>query len=154
MILGAIFVVFQLRQNAKLINATVQANRSGIAFSILERIIDDSFVRRRKNMYDVVAKYGPKNWEGFLGTMDDFEVRNYAYMFELLGQLVKDGIIDLKTVMNALKYIVVVDWNTMAPLVKYLNGVYKLKLNPWENFEWLAKETENFLKQKELESSG
>lgn len=154
MILGAIFVVFQLRQNAKLINATVQANRSGIAFSILERIIDDSFVRRRKNMYDVVAKYGSKNWEGLLGTMDDFEVRNYAYMFELMGQLVKDGIIDLKTVMNALKYIVVVDWNTMAPLVKYLNGVYKLKLNPWENFEWLAKETENFLKQKELESSG
>lgn len=153
-ILGAIFVVFQLRQNAKLINATVQANRSGIAFSILERIIDDSFVRRRKNMYDVVAKYGSKNWEGLLGTMDDFEVRNYAYMFELMGQLVKDGIIDLKTVMNALKYIVVVDWNTMAPLVKYLNGVYKLKLNPWENFEWLAKETENFLKQKELESSG
>ncbi|MDE1852399.1 MAG: hypothetical protein KGI38_01495 [Thaumarchaeota archaeon] len=77
--------------------------------------------------------------------MDDFEARNYAYMFELFGQLAKDGIVDLQTVMNALKYIVIYDWNTMAPMIKYLNGTYKLKNNPWENFEWLAKETAKYL---------
>ena len=44
---GAVFVVFQLRQNAKLINATIQETKAGIAFSMVERIIDDSFVRRR-----------------------------------------------------------------------------------------------------------
>jgi hypothetical protein len=142
---GAIFVVFQLRQNGRLINATIQETKAGIAFSMLERIIDDSFVRRRKNVYDSMKKYGEKNWEGFIGTMDDFEARNYAYMFELFGQLVKDGVVDLKTVMNALKYIVVYDWRTMQPMINYLNGVYGLKDNPWGNFEWLAKETERYL---------
>ena len=61
---GAVFVVFQLRQNARLINATIQENKAGIAFSMFERIIDDSFVRRRKNVYDSVKKYGERNWEG------------------------------------------------------------------------------------------
>ena len=78
--------------------------------------------------------------------MEDFEARNYAYMFELFGQLVKDGIVDLRTVMNALKYIVVYDWKTLEPMIRYLNGVYGLKDNPWGNFEWLAKETETYLK--------
>jgi hypothetical protein len=146
---GAIFVVFQLRQNAKLINATIQESKSSIAFSMLEKIIDDSFVRRRKNVYDSVKKYGERNWEGFIGTMDDFEARNYAYMFELFGQLVKDGIVDLQTVMKALKYIVVYDWRTMEPMIRYLNGQYGLKANPWGNFEWLAKETEKYLKLQE-----
>ena len=146
---GAVFVVFQLRQNAKLIGATVQSNKSAIAFSMLEKIIDDSFVRRRKNVYDTIAKYQPKNWEGFLGTMEDMEARNYAYMFELFGQLVKDGIIELKTVMRALKYIVVNDWTVMEPMIKYLNHEYKVKVSPWANFEWLAKETEKYLEDLE-----
>ena len=34
-------------------------------------------------------------------------------MFELFGQLVKDGIIDLRTIMTTLKYILVVDWKMM-----------------------------------------
>ncbi len=148
---GAVFVVFQLRQNAKLISATIQETRAGIAFSMLERIIDDSFVRRRKNVYDTVKKYGERNWEGFVGTMEDFEARNYAYMFELFGQLVKDGIVDLKTIMNALKYIVVYDWKTMEPMIRYLNGKYNLKANPWANFEWLATETEKYLKLQEAQ---
>jgi hypothetical protein len=32
---------------------------------------------------------------------------------------------------------------------RYLNGVYKLKGNPWGNFEWLAEETERYLKLEE-----
>ncbi len=142
---GAIFVVFQLRQNAKLISATIQGTKSGIAFSMFERIIDDSSVKRRKNVYDTVKTYKERNWQGFIGTMEDFEARNYAYMFELFGQMVRDGIVDLKTVMNVLKYIVVYDWKTMEPMLTYLNSVYGLKTNPWENFEWLAKETEKYL---------
>jgi len=66
---GALFIIFQLRQNAKLINATIQENKSSIAFSMLERIIDDSFVRRRKNVYDSVKKYDEKNWEGFMAPL-------------------------------------------------------------------------------------
>ncbi len=149
---GAIFVVLQLRQNAKLINATIQETKSGIAFSMLERIIDDSFVRRRKNVYDSVKTYKEKNWEGFIGTFEDFEARNYAYMFELFGQLIKDGVLDQKMVMNALKYIVVIDWRMMEPMITYLNGVYGLKSNPWGNFEWLAKETEKYLTLQEQQA--
>jgi hypothetical protein len=146
---GAVFVVFQLRQNAKLINATIQETKSGIAFSMVERIIDDSFVRRRKNVYDSMKKYGEKNWEGFIGSFDDFEARNYAYMFELFGQMAKDGTIELKTVMSALKWIVVYDWKLMEPMITYLNGQYRLRTNPWGNFEWLAKETEKYLRLQE-----
>lgn len=153
-IAGAIFVVFQLRQNAKLINATIQSNKSAIAFSLLERIIDDEFVRRRKSVYDTIAKFSAKNWEGFIGSLEDFEARNYAYMFELFGQLVKDNIIDLHTVMNALKYIVVTDWRVMEPMITYLNKQYNLKLNPWENFEWLAKETGRYLQGLETQAIG
>jgi hypothetical protein len=73
-------------------------------------------------------------------------------MFELFGQLVKDGIMDRKTVMNALKYIVVFDWKAMEPMIRYLNREYNLKASPWENFEWLAKETEKYLKLREDEA--
>jgi hypothetical protein len=147
---GAIFVIFQLRQNAKLINATIQETKAGIAFSMIERIIDDDFVRRRKHMYDTVEKYGKNNWEGFVDSMDDLEARNYAYMYELFGQMVKDGIVEKETVMNALKWIVVIDWRKMEPMIAFLNKEYRLKGNPWGNFEWLAKETERYLDQQGL----
>jgi hypothetical protein len=147
---GAVFVVFQLRQNAKLITATIQETKAGIAFSMIERIIDDDFVRRRKNMYDAVDKFGPKNWEGFIGTKEDFEARNYAYMYELFGQMIKDGIVEKATVMNALKWIVVIDWRKMEPMITFLNKEYKLKGNPWGNFEWLADETAKYLDQQGL----
>lgn len=150
-IAGAGFVIFQLRQNAKLINATIHENKSSIAFSMLEKVIDDSFVRRRKNVYDTIKRYGERNWEGFVGTYEDFEARNYAYMFELFGQLAKDGIVDLVTLMNALKYIVVFDWKAMEPMIRYLNSFYGLRYNPWENFQWLAEETERYMKTKEGE---
>ncbi len=96
-----------------------------------------------------MKKYGEKNWEGFVGTAEDFEARNYAYVFELFGQLVKDGIVDLRTIMSALKYIVVYDWKTMEPMIRFLSATYGLKSNPWGNFEWLANETERYLKLQE-----
>ena len=51
---------------------------AGAAFSMLERIMDGSFVRRRKNVYDSVKKHGEKDWEGFIGSWDDFEARNHG----------------------------------------------------------------------------
>jgi hypothetical protein len=104
-------------------------------------------------MYDTIAKYSARNWEGFIGTLEDFEARNYAYMFELFGQLIRDNVIDLQTVMNSLKYIVVTDWRTMEPMIRYLNAQYGLKLNPWGNFEWLARETEKYLTGLETQAS-
>ena len=54
------------------------------------------------------------------------------------------------TVMNALKWIVVIDWRKMEPMITFLNKEYKLKGNPWGNFEWLADETAKYLDQQGL----
>jgi len=48
---------------------------------------------------------------------------------------VKDEIVDLASLRNALKYIVVSDWDTFALLAKHLMERYNLRVNPWENFE-------------------
>lgn len=152
-IVTAIIVSFQLRQNAKLIEVSTQENKSNIAFSMLERIVSDSFVRNRAHAYEIVTKYSPQNWEGFLDTVDDFEFRNYAYQYELFGQFVQHGIMDLDTMMDAMKYIIVTDWEIMEPLLRYICQAHGFKMFPWKNFEWLAKETKKYLLQLESQSN-
>ncbi len=83
-IAGASLVVFQLRHSAREI-------KSNIALNLLERITDESFPRRRKNMHDVVRRYDDNGWEGFDGSLDDYETRNFAYQYELFGQFVRGG---------------------------------------------------------------
>ncbi len=151
--LGVIFVVIQLRQNARLIEATVFQSKSNIAFSVLERLTDDSFAARRKRMHDVIKKYSQNSWEGFDDSLEDFEARNFGYLYELMGQLVKDGIIDKQTILNALQYLVVIDWEAFAPLLEHLSQRYGERFkeaitNPWENFQWLAEESRKYLTEK------
>lgn len=151
--LGVVFVVIQLRQNAKLIEATVFQGRSNIAFSILERLTDESFAKRRKRMHDSINKFSKNNWEGFDDSIDDFEARNFAYMYELMGQLVKDKIVDKETILNALQYLVIVDWDGFAPLLEHLRERYSERFkeaitNPWQNFQWLAEESRKYLTEK------
>jgi hypothetical protein len=147
-IFGAIFVIFQLRQNAKLISATLLENKATSSIAILEKITDESFARRRKSMHDSVKEYAARNWEGFDFSLPDFEARNFAYIYELIGQLAREGVIDLKLVINALQYLVVFDWEAFAPLQKHLNEVYKVKVNPWGNFEWLAQEARKHMQER------
>jgi hypothetical protein len=148
-ILGAVFVVFQLRQNAKLIKTANFETKSNMSFSVLEKITEESFARRRKNMHDAVKKYSQANWEGFDDSLEDFEARNFGYIYELIGELVKEGIIDLTIAIHSLRYLIISDWQVFEPLVKHLMERYKVPVNPYENFEWLAKET-----RKALEESG
>jgi hypothetical protein len=56
-IFGAVFVIFQLRQNAKLIEATLLENKATSSITILEKITDESFARTRKSMHDSVKEY-------------------------------------------------------------------------------------------------
>ncbi len=140
-ILGAIFVVFQLRQNSKLIELSIRENRSSIAFALLERITDENFALRRKKMHDTIRKYKEMNWEGFDDSLEDFEARNFAYIYELIGQFARENITDLSTVASALQYLVVTDWNAFRPLSEHLMSRFNLKVNPWGSFEWLADET-------------
>lgn len=149
-IAGAVFIVFQLRQNARLIEAGTRETRMNMSLALLEKLTDESFAKRRKAMHDVTRKYGKntKNtWAGFDDTLADFEARNFAYIYELLGQLTRDGTLDRLTVMNALQYLVVFDWNAFEPLAKHLIQRFGGR-NAWGNFEWLAGETQRFLKRE------
>lgn len=144
-ILGAIFVIFQLRQNAKLISTANFETKANISFSVLEKVTEESFARRRKSMHDAIKKYSQINWEGFDDSLEDFEARNFGYIYELIGELVKEHIIDLTIAVHSLRYLVVFDWDAFLPLVKHLMDRYNVPVNPYENFEWLALETRKFL---------
>ena len=145
-VLGAIFVIFQLRQNAKLIRTTNFDTKAQMSFSVLEKVTEESFARRRKNMHDAVKKYSQINWEGFDDTLEDFEARNFGYIYELIGELVREGIIDLTIAIHSLRYLVVYDWDRFEPLVKHLMQRYNVPVNPYGNFEYLANESRKFLK--------
>lgn len=144
-IIGALFVVFQLRQNAKLIRTANFETKSNISFSVLEKITEESFARRRKSMHDAIRKYSQINWEGFDDSLEDFEARNFGYIYELIGELVRESIIDLTIAVHSLRYLIVFDWDRFEPLVKHLMERYKVPVNPYENFEWLASETRKYL---------
>src|SRR5215472_12566534 len=145
---GAIFVIFQLRQNANLIKTANFETKSNMSFSVLEKITEESFPRRRKNMHDAIKKYSQINWEGFDDCLEDFEARNFGYIYELIGELVREGIIDLTIAVHSLRYLVVFDWDRFQPLVKHLMERYKVPVNPYENFAWLASETRKYLQEQ------
>lgn len=155
-ILGVVFIVVQLRQNAKLIDlnaklteATFKDVKSNISFELLEKLTDESFARRRSFMYQMVKKYQASNWEGFDDSLDDFEIRNFAYMYDLFGQLAKEGLIDIETLVKTFKFLAVLDWQAFEPVSKHIMKRYNFKQNEiFSNFEWLAKETERISKQK------
>ena len=144
-ILGAVFVVFQLRQNARLIRTANFETKANISFSVLEKLTEESFARRRKSMHDAINNYSQINWEGFDDTLEDYEARNFGYIYELIGELVKEGIIDLTVAVHSLRYLLVFDWQRFEPLTKHLMERYKVPVNPYENFEWLAQETRKYL---------
>jgi len=152
-ILGAVFVIFQLRQNARLIKTANFETKANMSFSVLEIITEESFARRRKNMHDAIKKYSQINWEGFDDSLEDFEARNFGYIYELIGELVREGIIDLTIAIHSLRYLLVFDWQRFEPLVKHIMERYKVPVNPYENFEWLAQETRKYLEgQGRIES--
>jgi hypothetical protein len=147
-ILGAVFVIFQLRQNARLIRTANFETKANMSFSVLELITEESFARRRKNMHDAIKKYSQINWEGFDDSLEDFEARNFGYIYELIGELVREGIIDLTIAIHSLRYLLVYDWQRFEPLVKHIMERYKVPVNPYDNFEWLAQQTRKYLESQ------
>ena len=97
-IAGTVFVVIQLRMNAK-------QSASGTAFDLIGRVTDPSFPVRRHLLYEVAAKYASGDWTGFDRSLEDFEVRGYANIYEQLGLLVRRGLVDLDDVMEAVAHL-------------------------------------------------
>jgi hypothetical protein len=152
-IAGTVLVVLQLRLNAK------QA-RSRNAFDLIGKVVDPSFPARRHMLYEVSKKHANGSWDGFYRSREDFEVRNFASVYEQLGLLVKKGVIDVHDVMDALSVQPMADWHMFAPIRKHimeqtgkvfpalainLPGIESIY---WPNFKWLAEENENWLRQR------
>ncbi len=158
-VLGVAFVVLQLRQNNRLIEASnrqVEANflqaRSGILLSIVERLTDDSFALKRKQVRDIVKKYQPVKWEGFLDSTDDFTVRAFASFYEYTAFMAKRGIVEIGTLQEMLGHRISFDWEAVAPAAEYYRKAWNLNYL-WLNFEWMAKETKGYLERRERELS-
>ena len=144
-IVGAAFVIIQLRLTAKDVT-------SHNAFELIGKVIDPTFPGRRHRLYAVAARYSDGDWTGFDRSMDDFEVRNFANIYEQLGILVKKGVVDLSDVMEALSAQVLADWMTFLPIRTHIMdeaakafpalatdrpGIDEIY---WPNFMWLAQE--------------
>ena len=146
MLVGTVLVVLQLRVNAK-------HARSRNAFDLISRVIDPSFAQRRHRLYEVAAKYADGDWTGFDRSLEDFEVRNFANVYEQLGLLVRKGVVDLQDVLDALSAQPMADWNIFQPIRTHIiheagkafpaladnqpgvDAIY------WPNFRWLAEES-------------
>jgi hypothetical protein len=166
-IAGATFVVFQLRQNAKQIEqqektleAMSAANRSNDAFQLISKVVDPSFPGRRHRLHAISKRYSGGDWNGFEDSIDDFEVRNFANIYEQLGLLVKKGVIDREDVMDALSGQIIDDWITFAPIRRHVME-HVGSVNPllavdqpgidaifWPNFMWLAEENQKWIRKK------
>jgi hypothetical protein len=149
-ILGTILVVLQLRINSR------QA-RARNAFDLIGKVIDPSFPVRRHLLYAVAEKHAGGDWTDFDRSLEDFEVRNFANIYEQLGLLVRKEVIDLQDVLDALSAQPMADWTTFQPIRLHimeeaakafpalatdqpgLESIY------WPNFRWLAEESQKWM---------
>jgi deazaflavin-dependent oxidoreductase (nitroreductase family) len=155
---GTILVVLQLRVNAKNV-------RSRNAFDLISRVIDPSFPRRRHLLYEVAARHAGGDWTGFDRSQDDFEVRNFANIYEQLGLLARKRVIDLDDLLDALSAQPMADWITFEPIRAHIiheagqafsgadnqpgvDAVY------WPNFRWLAEESRRWTMQRLTAGAG
>jgi hypothetical protein len=159
-IAGVAFVVFQLRQNRKLIevsNKQVEANllqaKSDIALGIVERFTDDSFTTKRKTMRDIIKKYSANKWEGFEESSDDFELRAFGSYYDFVAYFAKQGIVELRTLQDVLGHRIVLDWDAFSPAAEHYREKTFKRQYIFLNWEWLAREARNYLALKEKELS-
>ena len=153
MIAGTILVVLQLRVNARNV-------RSRNAFDLTAKVIDPSFPHRRHLLYEVASRHADGNWDGFDRSQDDFEVRNFANIYEQLGLLARKGVVDVEDVLDALSAQPFADWRTFQPIRAHimreagkaypaladdqpgLDAVY------WPNFAWLAERSRRWVLER------
>ena len=83
-IAGTVLVVLQVRVHARNAN-------SRNAFDLIARVIDPSFARRRHQLYEVAENRVGGDWAGYDRSVQDFEVRNFANIYEQLGLLRSKG---------------------------------------------------------------
>jgi hypothetical protein len=158
-IAGTVLVVLQLRVNAKNV-------RSRNAFDLIAKVIDPAFPRRRHLLYEVAERHANGSWTGFDRSLEDFEVRNFANIYEQLGLLVRRGVVDLQDVLDALSAQPLADWIIFEPIRAHImqeagkafpalaNNESGLDAMYWPNFRWLAEESRKWTLQRASPGAG
>jgi hypothetical protein len=164
-IAGVIFVVFQLRQNAKLIEASdrqidtanrqveasIQQNRQQVILSVVDRFTNDSFNVKRKKVRETAKKYEASNWEGYLESADDYDVRGFIAHYESTGYLARIKIVDAKMMQEAMGFGIIYDWVALEPVVEFYRKTWKRAA--YANFEWLKDAVKKGMEQDGIDTS-
>ena len=165
-IFGVVFVVFQLRQNAKLIEASNkqletsnrqveasnQQNRQQVILSTIDRFTDETFIRKRKRAPEIIKKYEAKGWSEFAGSDEDYELGGFLALFETLGFLAKKGIVDVKEIQEGMGFLVIIEWAAMEPAIEHYRKVWK-RDDVYMNFKWLHDSVKKVMEKEGIDTS-
>jgi hypothetical protein len=111
-------------------------------------------------LYEMSAKHASSDWAGYDRSLEDFEVRSYANIYEQLGLLVRRGLVDLGDVMEALSAQVMADWFTFEPIRTHIMEISGARFAAvatdqpgidnvyWPNFMWLAARNVEWVQQQ------
>jgi len=123
-ILGIPFIILQMRQNARMVEAAnrqselvARQNRSQVLLNLSEHMTNRDFVLQRKAARDIVEKYSQQGWSSFVNSVDGFEIRAMAIQYESAALMVKLDLIDEATLVDALGFTIVVDWQALSPAI-------------------------------------
>ncbi|HEV2317046.1 MAG TPA: hypothetical protein VGV89_05680 [Thermoplasmata archaeon] len=148
-VVTVILVVLQLRQNSRLLEQASQEYRANVAFGILEKLTDESFPRRRKAMHDAARLLSERGPADFDDTSADLEARNFAFIYQIIGTLVRAGVIEEELVLRALGRLVVADWEHFQPISDRTRERYGFRISSWEDFRWLADRAKGYVAARE-----
>jgi hypothetical protein len=150
-ILGLPFVLLQMRQNTRVIEAAnrqvevgMQQTRTSVFLSLAERISDRDFVMQRREIRQIVARHRKEGWEEFSESADAFEVRAFAGIYESAGTLARLGMIDEDSLVQSIGYLLLSDWRAVEPALHEFENVWKIA--PYPNFRRLAEASERHLR--------
>ena len=104
--------------------------------STIDRFTDESFIRKRKKVRDIIKRYQANGWKEFLESDDDYEVRGFLGLYEATGFLAKAGIANVEMLAEGMGVLLISDWVAVQPAIEHYRAMWKRESNP--NFRWLA----------------
>ena len=157
--LGVFFVIFQLRQNARLIEssnkqietanrqveANLQQNQLQVILSTIDRFTDETFLRKRKKVRDIIRKHQENSWQNFSESEDDYEVRGFLGLYDSTGYLAKNRIVDIPMIAEGMGYLIIFDWEATEPAMEYYRSIWKR--HTYSNFKWLKDQVKQVLEK-------
>ena len=94
---------------------------------------------------DFESKYGTEN------NLDSASVRISIWStLNVLGELLREGLVDLNTLYNAIEFFTVLIWDKFEPVVKEHRRRY-MSRDQWTGFEYLAGKMLAVMKEKDSE---